>query len=270
MYQIAIVVFRESLEIAFLLGVILAITKPIKNSKIYVIFGTLFGFVLASTFAIFARYIINSFDDLGDEIFNASIILITSLMIIWTIVWMQGYTKKIKNNLGKLSEEIKAGRASKIMIILVVAMAIFREGSEIILFIYSIASTNQIEASDYIIGLSIGCFLGFLTGTALYLGLVKYARKYVFNISAILLTLIAAGLASDAAGILTSSGIIESLSDELWDSSWIINDQSITGKMLHIIIGYDSRPNLMQAMFYLGTIAITILMIKLKSKRSEQ
>lgn len=266
MFKIAIVVFRECLEIAFLLGVIMAVTKPIQNSKIYIILGTMLGIVCAAIFALFTRSITNSFGGLGDEIFDASIILITAIIISWTVVWMQGYTKKVRKDLSKLSDKIATGATSKFMLVLVVAMAILREGAEIILFVYSISSAENIDGNNYLLGLSLGAIAGLTMGTIIYKGLIKYAGKYIFTISTILLTLIAAGLSAEAAGILTSSGIIEIYSDQLWDTSWLISNESITGKILNIITGYDSRPNGMQLAFYFATIAFTIGMMKLQSR----
>lgn len=265
MFKIAIVVFRECLEISFLLGVILAVTKPIKNSRSYIILGSMLGIVCAATFALFARSISESFGGLGDEVFDACVILLTAVIISFTVVWMQGYTKKIKKDISKLSNEITAGATSQLMLVVVVAAAILREGAEIILFVYSIASAENIEGNSYILGLGIGAFAGLVVGAILYQGLMKYTGKYIFRISAVLLTLIAAGLAAEAAGILTSSGIIESFSDQLWDSSWLVSDDSITGKILNITVGYDSKPNGMQIAFYLTTIMLTAGMMKVRS-----
>jgi high-affinity iron transporter len=225
------------------------------------------GILSAVLFAIFAHSITTSYEGLGDEIFNASIILFTAIVISWTVVWMQGYTKKMKQNLGKLSDKITAGIVSKFMLVIVVASAIMREGVEIILFIYSISSTANISGNDYILGLTIGAFLGFITGTVIYTGLIKYSGKYIFNISSILLTLIAAGLSSEAAGILTSAGIIEMYNTQLWDTSSFVSNQSIFGKLLNIMIGYDSRPNGMQLIFYFSTIMLTLFMMKLQSTK---
>jgi high-affinity iron transporter len=155
------------------------------------------------------------------------------------------------------------------MLVFVVAAAIFREGVEIILFIYSITSAGNIDGKEYITGIGFGAFSGLLVGTLLYHGLMKYAGKYVFKISSILLTLIAAGLASEAAGIMTSSGIIEILSDQLWDTSWLVENDSITGKVLNITVGYDSRPNGMQIIFYFATIVLTFGMMKFRSRVSK-
>ena len=81
--------------------------------------------------------------------------------------------------------------------------------------------------------------------------------EYIFRISTVLLILIAAGLASEAAGILTSSGIIEVYREALWDTSGIVDNGSVIGKLLRITIGYDSKPNGMQIIFYFSTIIVT-------------
>ena len=98
MLKIAIIIFRECLEIALLLGVILASTTHIKNSCLYVITGAMTGIVLASIFAFFIRTVTKAYGSYGDEIFDSGVILLTAAVISWTVVWMQGYTKKIKNN----------------------------------------------------------------------------------------------------------------------------------------------------------------------------
>ncbi len=270
MFKIAIVVFRECLEIALLLGVILAATKPISNSRIYIIMGSLIGIVLAAIFALFTRYITVSLGGLGDEMFDACLILLTAAIISWTVVWMQGYTKKIRMGLSALTEEINAGFSSRFIIVTVVAMAILREGAEIILFVYSISSAGNVSVNDYIIGLSVGAIMGLIVGTVIYCGLIKYAGKYIFKITTILLTLIAAGLASESAGIFTSSGIIETCSEQLWDTSWLVSNQSLTGKLLNIVTGYDSKPNGLQIIFYMSTILITMLMMQLRSILSQK
>ncbi len=265
MVKIAIIIFRESLEISLLLCIILASTKHIVNSRIYVIAGAMLGVVLASIFAFFVKAIATSYGTYGDEIFDSFVILLTTLMISYTVVWMQGYTKKIKDNLSELSEQINIGALSKIVITSVVATTVLREGIEILLFIYSLSSAQTISPNEYVMGLITGAISGFMVGVVLYYGLITLLGKYIFKVSSMLLILIAAGLASEAAGILTSSGIIHVYTDVLWDSSWLASNDSLVGKILGIVIGYDSKPNGMQVIFYCTSIAITLSMLKIRS-----
>ena len=67
MFKIAIIIFRECLEIALLLGIILASTRHIKDSKLYVIAGAMLGVVLSSIFAFFIRTITVAYGTYGDE-----------------------------------------------------------------------------------------------------------------------------------------------------------------------------------------------------------
>lgn len=270
MFKIALVVFRECLEIALLLGVILAVTKQLEKSRIYIIAGVMLGTVSAALFAFFTRSITVAFSGLGDEIFNSGIILLTVTLIGWTIVWMQGYGIKIKQNLNDLSVKISSGDSSYIMLVLIVAATILREGMEIIILVYSISSVEIIDSNSYLLGLIIGIVSGLTLGVIIYLGLIKIVnQQYIFRISSILLMLVASGFAAEAAGILSSSGIITILSDQLWDSSWLISDRSIYGKFLKMITGYIARPNGLQVVFYVCTLGLINILIQIKIRHTE-
>ncbi|UCM92570.1 MULTISPECIES: FTR1 family iron permease [unclassified Candidatus Tisiphia] len=270
MFKIALVVFRECLEIALLLGVILAVTKQLEKSRIYIIAGVMLGTVSAALFAFFTRSITVAFSGLGDEIFNSGIILLTVALIGWTIVWMQGYGIKIKQNLNDLSVKISSGDSSYIMLVLIVAATILREGMEIIILVYSISSVEIIDSNSYLLGLIIGIVSGLTLGVIIYLGLIKIVnQQYIFRISSILLMLVASGFAAEAAGILSSSGIITILSDQLWDSSWLISDRSIYGKFLKMITGYIARPNGLQVVFYVCTLGLINILIQIKIRHTK-
>ncbi|WP_341755252.1 FTR1 family protein [Candidatus Tisiphia endosymbiont of Ptychoptera albimana] len=270
MFKIALVVFRECLEIALLLGVILAVTKQLEKSRIYIIAGVMLGTVSAALFAFFTRSITVAFSGLGDEIFNSGVILLTVALIGWTIVWMQGYGIKIKQNLNDLSVKISSGDSSYIMLVLIVAATILREGMEIIILVYSISSVEIIDSNSYLLGLIIGIVSGLTLGVIIYLGLIKIVNQlYIFRISSILLMLVASGFAAEAAGILSSSGIITILSDQLWDSSWLISDRSIYGKFLKMITGYIARPNGLQVVFYVCTLGLINILIQIKIRHTK-
>ncbi len=263
MLKISIIIFREFLEIALMLGIITAVTKPIKNSLSFIIAGMLLGSTLASIAAFFINYL---HLNLGteDDIFNVVVILLSAALISWTTVWMQGYSYKIKNNVLELTDQINNGMASKSMLMLVVAVTIFRETVEILLFIYSVSTTETIDYNHYIWGIIVGAISGTSVGLIIYKGLVGYSGKYIFKISSLMLIFIAAGLASQGAGILTSSGLVEIYSNQLWDTSNLIDNNSFLGKILSITLGYDSRPSQLQAIFYGFTIIFTLSMIYLR------
>ncbi len=270
MFKIALVVFRECLEISLLLGVILAVTKQIEKSRLYIIAGVMLGVVFASIFAFFTRKLSLSFDGIGDELFDSGIMILITILISWTIIWMQGYGIKVKQHINDLSVKIHEGNASYFMLVFLVATTILREGAEIIILVYSISSVETISSSIYLQGVIIGATSGFLLGLVIYFGLIKIAnQKYIFKISTVLLMLIAGGFAASAAGILTSSGLVMFLSDQLWDSSWLVADRSMIGKILNIVTGYIARPNGLQVLAYFTTILLINIFIQIKLRYSK-
>ncbi|KAJ6644812.1 ATP synthase gamma chain [Pseudolycoriella hygida] len=175
-----------------------------------------------------------SFSGMGDELLNVGIILLTVVLISWTIVWMQGYGIRIKQSFYDLSQKINSGKSSCVMLVLIVAATVLREGMEIIILVYSISSVEVIDGSSYLLGVIIGMISGFFL---------------------VLLMLIAGGFAAEAAGILTSSGIIMFLSDQLWDSSWLIPDRSIHGNPTkpHLLIAITAERGLCGSFNFLIT-----------------
>ncbi len=254
------------MEIALLIGIVSAVTKPLPKSGIYIVLGIIIGTLCAALFAFFVKAVSVSFMGEGDEILDSSIILLTAAAIIWTIVWMQDYGRKVKKNLTDLSAKIECGDKGSTVLVTVVAAAVFREGMEIILYVYSIASAKKIEDMDrYLLSLLLGSGAGFLFGTVIYWGLVNFAGKYIFKISSALLAFTAAGLAAEAAGILVSSGLVTSFSEPLWDSSFLISGSSFTGKCLKAIVGYDPKPEGLQLIFYLTALISPLLLIRAKA-----
>ncbi len=267
MFKIAFVVFRECTEIALMLGIVMAITKKIEKSRIYIIAGIMLGIISASLFAFFARSISRSFDGLGDEIVDSSVILLTVVMIIWTITWMQGYGEKVKQDINDLSTKIYNNSTSHFMLTMFVLSIIFREGVEIILIVYGITAREAISIDNYLLGFSLGAISGLILGVIIYLGLIKFSGRHIFKLSSIILMLIAASLSAEAAGLLTASGLITILSGQIWDSSWLIEDSSVCGRILRMMIGYYAKPNELQIIFYATTICVINILWIARTKK---
>ncbi len=269
MFQIAIVIFREFLEISILLGLFSAAAANIKDYKILLASGMIIGILGAAIIALFTDQLSNSLDGVGSEIFNSFIIMLTVVMLASTIVWMKNYSSKIKETINVTATKLDTSPFSRIIFTSLIASTIFREGSEIVLLIHSLSSieTND-PAQVYIYGFAIGAILGIIVGFCLYKGLFRFATKYIFKICSFFMTFIAAGLSAEAARILLSIGMINFLPEVIWDTSNIISNSSATGKVLKILIGYSARPSGAEAIFYLSTIFIIMIFGKIFSGKN--
>jgi high-affinity iron transporter len=133
-------------------------------------------------------------------------------------------------------------------------LAILREGSEAVLFLFGVATSDGASAQSVASGAALGLMGGIASGAALYLGLLRIPQKLLFSVTGWLIILLAAGMASQAAAFLVQAGQLPCLVDELWDSSQWLPRGSVIGQLLHILIGYDDRPAGIQLAFYFTTV----------------
>jgi high-affinity iron transporter len=262
MYQIALVIFREFLEIGILFGVFAAAINQMSGSWYYIVSGLMLGFLGASILGFFTTQIARSFGGFGDEYFDVMIIMTTVVMVVSTIAWMHKNSYRIRDNIMFKADLASEDRWQRIVFTLMIASTVFREGAEIILLLHSIVSTSNAEATEYILGFGLGAIGGIISSVAMYFGMFKIAARKIFSVSTILMTFIAAGLSAEAAKILVSVGAIDVLNIPLWDTSDIISDGSIIGKILKVVVGYHSRPCGIEIVFYAVTILVSCALTK--------
>jgi high-affinity iron transporter len=145
----------------------------------------------------------------------------------------------------------------------VVALAVLREGSEVVLFLYGMVAGG---ASGLFGGLALGIVGGVAVGFALYFGLLRIPLRHFFTATNALLVLLAAGLASSAARYLVQANLLPALNGQLWDSSWLLSNGSLPGQTLHILIGYDAHPSGIMLVFYLSVVLLLVAGIRVTGK----
>jgi high-affinity iron transporter len=100
----------------------------------------------------------------------------------------------------------------------------------------------------------IGLALGVAAGTAIYWGLVSIPMRLLFTVTSWLVLLLAAGLASQGAAFLMQADLLPPLGSNLWDTSFLLSEQSLAGRILHTLIGYTAQPAGIQLVFYVATL----------------
>jgi high-affinity iron transporter len=253
MLSTAIIIFREILEIAMILGVVLAATRGLPGRATWIAGGFFSGLAGAALVAVFAKAISQAASGMGQEFFNAMILFTAAIVIGWTAVWVRTHAREMVAQFREMGKEVAAGKLPGLSLAIVIGLAILREGSEIVLFIYGMIVSGQ-TASSIVIGSIIGITLGTIVGFMLYFGLIKMSAKYMLKVTGWLLVLLVAGLSSQGAGYLSAAGYFDHLSTPLWNTSWLLSEDGIVGKSLHSLIGYSARP-------YVGTLVGIVSLI---------
>ena len=253
MFSTAIIVFREVLEIALILGVVLAATRGVTGRMKWVLAGLAGGVAGSGLVALYAESISGAMDGMGQEMFNAVILFTAAFFIGWTVIWIRTHAREMTQHLKQAGQKVASGDAPLYTLSLIVGLAMLREGSEITLFIYGmIASGQAIESIAS--GALAGAGAGIVAGVLLYMGLIKLSTRYMLSFTSWLLMLLVAGLMAHGAGYLTAAGYFEALSNPVWNSAWLISEEGLLGQTLHALIGYTSEPTQIQLIFYGATL----------------
>jgi High-affinity Fe2+/Pb2+ permease len=254
MFETALIVFREVLEAALVVSIVAAATRGIQDRARLLIGGIFAGVVGALLVALFAGEIASLASGTGQALFNAGVLLAAVVLISWHVLWMSRHGRETAQALTAVSQAVRDGSRAPNALAIVVAVAILREGSEIVLFVYGLAAGGVSIAS-----LAAGGLLGVLGGAAagltLYLGLLRIPVGRMFSATNWLLLLVAAGMASQAGRFLLQADLLPSLGSQIWNTSWLVANGSAFGHVLHGLIGYDARPAGIQILLF----ALTLL-----------
>jgi len=250
----ALIVFREVLEAALVIGIACAATRGIAGRNGWVGGGIAAGVAGAALVAAFAEAIAGWAEGMGQEIFNASVLLAAVAMLGWHNVWMARHGREMAQQMSALGASVQSGARPLYAIGAVIALAVLREGSEVVLFMHGIAAGGS-TAAGMLAGGTIGLVGGGALGALLYFGLLRIPTRHFFTVTSWMILLLAAGMASQAAAYLVQADYLPALGDSLWDSSHIVSHDSVVGEILRTLVGYDARPAGIQLLFYVATLA---------------
>ena len=266
MFSAAIIVFREVLEAALIIGIIAAAARNLKNKNYWIFTGIIAGLLGAAIIASITNLIIQMASGLGQELLNILILCAAILMLAWHNIWMSKHGKKLAQQANQKSININEGRLAIYALFSIAALAVLREGSETVLFLYGITTANNFSIHSTLLGglfgLIGGCALGFL----LYFGLIQIPVRWFFGVTGGMLLLLAGGMAAQVAQLLNQADILNYLSSPLWDSSQLITQDSILGTFLHVLLGYSNQPTGLQLLFFSTTILLILFGMKLNKE----
>ncbi|QAB16244.1 FTR1 family iron permease [Hydrogenovibrio thermophilus] len=269
MFETAIIVFREVLEAAIVIGIMAAATQAIPNKNKWLLSGIFLGLLGAVLVALLGNQLGELADGLGQELFNASVVGIAVVMLAWQTIWMSTQGASISNDAKKTGMAIKEGQKALSVLLVIVGLAILREGSEVVVFLYGISASGA-QANSMLLGGGIGILSGMLVGFIIYTGLLHLPIGLFFKGTAILIAFLSAGMASQAANYLVQANKIPVLASPLWDLSSVLPNASILGSFLQTLLGYNARPDGIQVVFYVVTLLTIFFAIKWLNYRSKR
>jgi high-affinity iron transporter len=251
-----IIVFREVIEAGLIVGIVLAATRGITGSRLWVGGGVSAGLLGSCVVAAFTGAIASAFEGFGQELFNAAILAIAVVMLTWHNMWMARHGRELARDMQQAGFAVSHGQQPLYALAIVIGAAVLREGAEVVLFLYGIAISDGGSGASLIAGGLAGLALGAAVSGLTYFGLVKVPSRHLFSVTSWMITLLAAGMAAQSVAFLEQAGVVEVLGNTLWNSSAILSDKSLVGRLLHTLVGYSDQPSALQFVAYVVTLAV--------------
>lgn len=240
-----IIFFQEVFEAALLTGLLLAIAHQRRLSAAWLWRAVVLGLLGAAVYAGNLARVSEWFDYVGQELVNALLQcgIYTSLL---TLLLLDRRPTPAKSSMSHAMT-------------LAIALAMTMEGSEIVIYV-----SGAIYQSEGLFSLSSGAVLGSAIGASfaalIYYALVRYPGKASALSARILLALGASAMLSQGCQQLVQADWLAGATT-VWDSSMLVDEQSLVGHFLYAMIGYEATPNLAQAISYLTGFAACIAAI---------
>ena len=263
-----LITFRETLEAALIIGIVLAYLSKTKNSRFNnLVYTAVFAGIVAS---IGTAFIFNSFaggfDGRYEQIFEGITMLLGSFLLTTMILWMM----RQKDTVLKLKEKVSKSVSSKNKsgIFFLVFLSVLREGVETVLFL---GAANFVSKDNNIIGGLLGIIAAAFLGYLIFIASIKVNIKRFFNISSFFLILFAAGLVSHGIHEFEEANILPPIVEHVWDLNPdaplsgqgiypIFHEDGSIGSIAKGLFGYNGSPSLLEVLSYLFYLLfITIL-----------
>jgi high-affinity iron transporter len=268
-FATALIVFRETLEAALFVGIVAAATRGLPGRAGWLSGGVLAGILGALALAAGADRISGLADGIGQDLVNVGILGAALLMLAWHCIWVSTHGKEMSQDARRLGSSVREGRRTPRALMVVVALAVLREGAETVLFVAGLASGVAADTGGMVAGAALGLGGGVALGLLIYFGLSRIKPQNLFAVTNGFILLLAAAIASQLARALAQSGLVDAWSGALWDTSNFLRTDSPLGVVLHALAGYDARPSGLQLAFWVGTLIIIGLATR-QVRRSQQ
>jgi high-affinity iron transporter len=256
MFGAGIIVFRETLEAALFVGIIAASTRGLVNRTHSLSVGVALGALGSVMMASAMGHISEWANGIGQEIVNASILSIALAMLAWHCIWVSNNSQRMVQEAKQIGNATTQGNQTLWALTIVVALSVLREGAETVLFVSGLMAGSTMAIAELISSTVAGVALGIFAGWLVYTGFSFIKTSRLFQITNILILLLAGSLASQIAKTANQADWISVFSGQAWDISDLIPSKSMTAMVMHGVFGFDVSPTQLQVIFYLTAVSL--------------
>ncbi|MBV6273839.1 FTR1 family protein [Alcaligenaceae bacterium CGII-47] len=270
MDQVIFIVWRESVEALLVVGILyswLSASPAGRRGLPWLWGGVAAGLLFAGLFALVLLGLATWLADTGQEWFQALMGLAACALVVQMVIWMRRHGRGLQREL-ESGAQLHVSNDHWWGLLVLVMIAVGREGSETVVFLYGTILSAQHAGEVWpMVGAALAGFgVALVTFWILQLGGRLLTWRRFFRFTEILLLLLAGALLVAATDRLISLGVLPTLVDPVWDSSWLINTEDGLGKILADFAGYRAYPALSQVLIWGGYWVVVVCLLHRSSR----
>lgn len=274
MGQVVFIVWRESVEALLVVGILYAWLKngdaDARRGLPYLWAGVGVGVLAAIALGAALVGFTEVLSGDAQDYFQTAMVLIACVLIVQMVLWMKQHGRTLKRDMEQsLQQSTRDSNWWGVAVL--VALAIAREGSETVIFLYGLGfgQTGHVGVGQ-ILAVLIGLALAFLTFYVLQLGGKVFSWRHFFRVTEIMLLFLGAGLFQTGVDKLIDKEILPTLVDQLWNTSAVLDDSSTFGSLVATLTGYRAHPALMNLLAYAFYWVVVYLLARRASRGPAQ
>ena len=245
-----LIILREGLEAALIIGIILAYLSRTGNRQGFkpVWLGTGLAIVVSLLVGGIIYLVAGEMSGRTEGIFEGIAMFVAVGVLTWMIFWMRRQSVSIKDH---LQAQIQSAlmKSSSFALVMLAFVVVVREGIETALFLFASTSMAESTAASFIGGI-VGLIIAIIIGYSIYKGSSRLNLRTFFNATSVVLLLFAAGLLAHGVHEFHEAGLIAPVVEHVWDINHILPENSTFGGFLKAIIGYNGNPSLVEVIVY--------------------
>jgi high-affinity iron transporter len=274
MGQVLFIVWRESVEALLVVGILYAWLKngdaDARRGIPYLWAGVVAGLLAAVALGAALVGFTEELSGDAQDYFQTGMVLVACVLIVQMVLWMKHHGRSMKRDMEASLQKSKQD-ANWWGVTLLVALAIAREGSETVIFLYGLGfgQSGHVDPLQYL-AVAIGLALAFLTFYLLQLGGKIFSWRLFFRVTEIMLLFLAAGLFETGVDKLIDKEILPVVMNQVWDTSWLLDDSSTFGSLVATLTGYRAHPAGMNLIAYAVYWAVIFLLLHRSKNKMAQ
>lgn len=268
------VVWRESFEAVLIVGILYAYLNKqtdaaVKSSGLKAMWLGIFGGVLLSVALAFGiNFAESELQGLALEYFQLGMLIVACLLMTHMCLWMKIHGRQMKSELESgLSQALTSSKKFEIAILSMLAVA--REGSETVIFLYGMTfeAAEKQMMSSLVLYSGLGFLLALVTWYVFNRGLRFFSQKVFFNVTTAFLLITASSLILNVTRKLIQSDFLPTIKDVAWDTSFLLDERTSVGQFVSAFTGYQSTPALMTVIVFIAYWGLTYGVYRLLMSR---